>query len=75
MILDREAGASVVACGACGWVRPYPRLGGKDADAELKEAFAQHVCAQHPRERKPRQDVNQPAARIVRKATEREYFG
>jgi len=68
MMLYREAGSSVVACGAFGWVRPYPSLGGKDAEAELKDVFAQHICAQHPRERKPREDVNQAAARVVRES-------
>ena len=62
LVFDRENGVDVFACGACAWVRPYLGLGGKHPDAELKDAFDQHECAQNPRERMPREDVNQADA-------------
>jgi hypothetical protein len=48
-----------------GGASPYPRLGGEGAHTEPKEAFAQHVCTQHPRERKTREDVKRAVARVV----------
>ena len=61
------------ACTVCGWVRPNPRLIGKTQtpSREVGEAFDAHICAKHPRPKRPLEDVNQAAAQIVREATER----
>jgi len=59
------------ACTVCGWLRSNPSLIGNTptSTTDVGEAFDAHKCAQLPRTRKPREDVNQAAARIVREAT------
>lgn len=70
LVFDRKNGVDIFTCSDCGWARPYPRLGAEYPDAELKDAFDQHVCDQHPRPKKPREDLNQAAARVVSEAAE-----
>ena len=54
----REYGVQVWLCSNCGWARPYPRLvtRGEDSLDCLQKEFAQHVCADHPPERRLRMD-------------------
>lgn len=44
---------------------------GSDAPVTLEKLFIEHVKSDHPSERKPREDVNQAAARVIREATEK----
>jgi hypothetical protein len=61
-------------CTACGWLRPNPHLIAKNqiSSLEVGEAFDAHQCAKFPLLKKPREDMNQAAARIVREATEKD---
>ena len=70
----RENGVQVWKCSNCGWARPYPQLVQNETDSRdgLLRAFVRHLCAEHPRGRRARKDVNQVAARIAREATERD---
>lgn len=53
-------------CSACGTMfRPHPTK-----QSALTDEFTTHKRLSHPQERKPREDVNQAAARVVREATE-----
>lgn len=66
MLLQDDVWSGV--CSACEWARLYPRSD-THPEGELQNEFHWHVCADYPRPRKQREDVNQTAARVVWEAT------
>lgn len=51
MLLEGDVWSAV--CGACGWVRLYPRKE-PHPEGELQTEFEQHMCADYPLpQRKP----------------------
>jgi hypothetical protein len=72
LIWKQEAAFAGWGCKKCGWLLSNPRFANtKPWPQDVLEAFDAHVCAEHPKPKKPREDVNQAAARVVREATER----
>ena len=72
LIRKGEEGFNGWGCSECEWVHPYPRLVPKHLDpgAEALRAYEAHECQKHSK-RKPRGNVNEAAARVVREASEK----
>jgi hypothetical protein len=54
-------------CSKCGKMIDAP----EDEPQTLEKLFIEHVKSEHPTAKKPREDVNQAAARVVRTVTEK----
>lgn len=67
-----------MGCAGYGWLlKPQtrkiisPLLSAGDA---LQLEFSAHVCSDHSSPKNPHEDANPPALRIVREATERQWY-
>jgi hypothetical protein len=65
---DDDGGWLYYECSKCGKMIDAP----PDDPETLEKLFIRHVKSEHPTERKPREDVNRAAARVVQEATERD---